>query len=78
MNFYFNLVTGGVLIVCLNACTIDGHISKEGIYETLKSIDQNHNPSINQPRDEMSYREYELLREENLDKNKGHYEDIPQ
>ena len=59
---------GGFLIVSLGACTRDGLIGKEGVYEALKGINQSGNPSVEQSDSEdMSYREYELLRKESLE-----------
>jgi len=56
-----------LLISSLGACTRDGMIGKEGAYEALKSINKSRNPSVEQPdTEEMSYREYELLRRESL------------
>ncbi len=58
---------GGLLIVSLGACTRDGLIGKEGVYEALKGVNQGRNPSVEQSdAEDMSYREYELLRRETL------------
>lgn len=68
MKKYPGLVIGGLLITILGACTRGGLIGKEGVYEALKDINQNCNPSVEQSdAGDMSYREYELWRREGLD-----------
>ncbi len=68
MKIWFSWVCMFWLIISMNACAKNGGIGKEGVYEALKSINQSHNPSIDQSDDEgMSYSEYELLRKENLE-----------
>ena len=68
MKSSFGLAIGCLLIVLLGACTKDGLIAKEGVYEALKSISQSQNPSV-EPSDaeDMSYKEYESLRRESLE-----------
>ncbi len=62
-----------IIIASLNGCAKEGGFSKEGAYEALRSFDKSHNPSIdNGSQDDMSYREYENLREENDKKQKSY------
>ncbi len=69
MKRVFCLLVVSLLMTVLSACTRDGSIGKEGIYEAFKNFDRSQNPSFEHSETEnMSYGEYESLLKEGKEK----------
>jgi len=58
-----------LLTIYLSACTRNGNLSEEGIYETLRSFNKMHNPTLDETNEDLNYGEYEALRKLNRESN---------